>query len=155
LIGSAPASHSAYAEGLRRQAAELDLPHPIIFVGDRPDVERWYAAMDVQVISSRAEGVPTTALEGQSCGVPVVATRVAAVHEGVEDGVTGLLVAPHDPDALAAAVVSLLGDPARRVEMGRAGRAAAVGRFGAERSADVHAEAYEAALTHAAARSLP
>jgi glycosyltransferase involved in cell wall biosynthesis len=75
------------------------------------------------------------------------------VHEVVEDGVTGLLVAPERPDALAAATVALLDDAARREGMGRAGRAAAVERFSTERAADVHARAYEAALAHAAART--
>jgi glycosyltransferase involved in cell wall biosynthesis len=156
VIGSAPASHAAYGERLRQQAAELDLPQPIVFVGYRSDVERWYAAMDVHVIASYSEGTTTTALEAQSCGVPVVATRVGAVHEVVEDGVTGLLVSPAQADALAAAILSLLDDPARRAEMGRAGRAAALERFDTETSADVHARAYEAALEYAARRgSLP
>jgi glycosyltransferase involved in cell wall biosynthesis len=156
VIGSAPASHSAYAEGLRRQAEELDLSHPIVFAGGRADVENWYAAMDVHVIPSRSEGAPTTALEAHSTGVPLVVTRVGAVHEVVEEGVTGVLVPPEQPDALATAIVALLDDPARRAEMGRAGRAAALERFGVETSADVHAQAYEAALLRAAAsRSLP
>jgi glycosyltransferase involved in cell wall biosynthesis len=156
VIGSAPPSHAAYAKSLRREAAELGLSHPVVFAGDRSDVESWYAAMDVHVIPSRSEGAPTTALEAQSCGVPVVATRVGAVHEVVEDGVTGLLVPSDDPESLAAAVVSLLQDPAHRAELGQSGRAAALERFSVETSADVHARAYEAALRHAAAgRSLP
>lgn len=156
VIGSAPASHAAYGDRLRAQADQLELPHPIVFAGHRSNVERWYAAMDIHVIASYSEGTTTTALEAQSCGVPVVATRVGAVHEVVEDGVTGLLIPPARPDALAAATLALLEDPARRAELGRAGRAHAVERFSAEISADVHARAYEAALRHAAARrSLP
>lgn len=156
VIGSAPVSHAAYGDRLRAQAAQLDLSHPIVFAGHRSDVERWYAAMDIHVIASHSEGTTTTALEAQSCGVPVVATRVGAVHEVVEDDVTGLLIPPARPDALAAATLALLEDPARRAELGRAGRAHAVERFSAEISADVHARAYEAALRHAAARrSLP
>ena len=153
VIGSASASHSAYGERLRRRAAELELPHPIVFAGARADLENWYAAMDVHVIPSRSEGAPTTALEAQSCGVPLVATRVGAMHEVVEDGVTGVLVPPGQGAALAAAILALLDDPVRRAEMGRAGRVAALERFTAERSADVHLQAYEAALAHAAARN--
>jgi mannosyltransferase len=156
VIGSAPASHADYGERLRRQAADLDVPHPILFAGSRTDVERWYAAMDVHVITSHSEGTTTTALEAQSCGVPVVATRVGALHEVVEDGVTGVLVSPGDTDAVAAATLALLEDAERRSAMGRAGRAAALERFDTETSADVHVRAYEAALRHAAARrSLP
>lgn len=152
VVGAAPESHAAYGERLRRQAAELDLPHPILFAGPRDDVECWYAAMDVHLITSRSEGTTTTALEAQACGVPVVSTDVGAVHEVVEDGVTCLLVLPGDPDAIAAATLGLLEDPEQRAEMGRAGRAAAVERFGIETAADLRARVYESALEYAASR---
>jgi glycosyltransferase involved in cell wall biosynthesis len=152
VVGSAPASYADYADGIQRQAADLGLRRPIAFVGDRADVESWYAAMDVHVIASRSEGTTTTALEAQSCAVPLVATRVGAVHEVVEEGVTGLLVPVDDTDALAAALRELLDDPELRAELGRAGRAAALERFSTETSADVHVQAYEAALAHAAQR---
>ena len=152
VVGSAPETHAAYGEALRRQAAELGLPQPVLFAGARDDVERWYAAMDVHLITSRSEGTTTTALEAQACGVPVVSTDVGAVHEVVEDGVTGLLVPPGDAAAVAAATLGLLDDPGRRAEMGRAGRAAAVERFGIETAADLRARVYEAALEHAASR---
>jgi glycosyltransferase involved in cell wall biosynthesis len=152
VIGSAPQSHAAYGERLRRQAAALDLPHPILFAGPRDDVERWYAAMDVDLITSRSEGTTTTALEAQSCGVPVVSTDVGAVHEVVQDGVTGLLVPPGDADGIAAATLALLEDDARRAEMARAGREAALERFGIETAADLRARAYAAALEFAASR---
>jgi glycosyltransferase involved in cell wall biosynthesis len=154
VVGAMLEAHRAYGEGIRTRAAELGLPHPIVFAGERSNVESWYAAMNVHVIPSWSEGTTTTALEAQSCGVPLVATRVGAVHEVVEDGVTGLLVPPAQAEPLAAATLALLDDPARCAEMGRAGRAAALDRFGTDTSADLHVEAYEAALAHAAARGL-
>jgi glycosyltransferase involved in cell wall biosynthesis len=155
VAGATLEAHRAYSDRIRNRAADLDLPHPVVFAGDRADIESWYAAMDVHVTPSWSEGTTTTALEAQSCGVPVVATRVGALHEVVEDGVTGLLVPPEHAGALAAAVLGLLNDPARRASMGRAGRATALERFGTETSADVHAQAYEAALAHAAGRRSP
>jgi glycosyltransferase involved in cell wall biosynthesis len=152
VVGSAPESHAVYGERLRRQAAELDLPHPILFVGPRDDVERWYAAMDVHLITSRSEGTTTTALEAQACGVPVVSTDIGAVHEVVQDGVTGFLVPSGDAAAIATATIALLEDPVRRAGIGRAGRAAAVERFGLETAADLRARAYEAALNFSASR---
>jgi glycosyltransferase involved in cell wall biosynthesis len=152
VVGATLEAHRAYGERIRSQASGLELRHPIVFAGERSDVESWYAAMDVHVMPSWSEGTTTTALEAQSCGVPVVATRVGAVHEVVEDGVTGLLVPPERAEALAAATLALLDDPTRRAEMGRAGRAAALERFSTDTSAEVHAQAYEAALVHAAAR---
>lgn len=155
VVGGAPDSRQAYGDELRRRAEELALPHPVVFAGERADVEDWYAAFDVHVITSlpRSEGTTTTALEAQACGVPVVATRVAAVPEVVEDGVTGLLVEPERPDLVAAAVLRLLDDEETRRRMGAAGREAAVTRFDVDVSADVHARAYEAALEHARERS--
>lgn len=152
VVGATLEAHRSYSERIRSLAAELDLPHPIVFAGDHAAIESWYAAMDVHVTPSWSEGTTTTALEAQSCGVPVVATKVGALHEVVEHGVTGLLVPPERAGALAAAIVTLLNDPARRAEMGRAGRAAALERFTADTSADVHARAYEAALAHATTR---
>jgi glycosyltransferase involved in cell wall biosynthesis len=154
LVGGAPGSHQAYGERLRRRADELALPSPVVFAGERADVERWYPVFDVDLITSlpRSEGTTTTAMEAQACGVPVVATRVAAVAEVVEDGVTGLLVPPERPGAIAEAVLQLLGDETVRTRMGAAGREAAVERFDAERAAEVYVQAYEAALAHAALR---
>jgi glycosyltransferase involved in cell wall biosynthesis len=154
LVGGAPESHRSYGERLRRRADELPLPSPVVFAGEQPDVERWYPAFDVDLITSlpRSEGTTTTAMEAQSCGVPVVATRVAAVAEVVDDGVTGLLVPPEQPHAIADAVLRLLGDDALRARMAAAGRETAVELFAAERVADVYVRAYEAALAHAAAR---
>jgi glycosyltransferase involved in cell wall biosynthesis len=153
VVGSAPESHAAYGGRLRAQAAELHLPHPIHFAGARDDVERWYAGMDIHLITSRSEGTTTTALEAQACGVPVVSTDVGAVHEVVEEGVTGLLVPPGRPDEIGAATLALLDDAERRAEMGAAGRATAVERFGIETAADLRARVYESALEHASRRS--
>lgn len=157
VVGGAPETHRAYFERLRRRADERSLPNPVVFAGERADVERWYPAFDVHVISSlpRSEGTTTTAMEAQSCAVPVIATRVAAVAEVVGDGVTGLLVPPEQPDAIGDAVLRLLGDDALRARMGSAGREAATARFDAELVADVYVQAYEAALAHAATRRGP
>ena len=87
-------------------------------------------ALDVLVLPSRAEPFGTVLAEAMNAGTPVVATRVGGLPEVVEDGVTGRLVAPGDPEALAGAVLEVLG---RREEMGAAGR---------ERARRWHADAY-------------
>lgn len=155
VVGSVPSSHAAYGERVRRAAGELGLRHPIVFAGGRDDVERWLPAFDVNLITSvpRSEGTTTTALEAQACGIPLVATRVGAVAEVVEDGVTGFVVPPLRPDLIAAKVLELLADDALRARMGAAGREAACERFGSERAAAVYVEAYEAAFSTAASRS--
>ncbi len=152
VVGSAPESHRAYGERLHQQAAALALQHPVVFAGDRGDVENWYAAFDVALVTSRSEGTTTTLLEAQSCAVPVVGTRVGAIAEVVDDETTGLLLEPDQPELVAKAVLRLLRDDGLRARMGAAGRDAAVARFGIESSANAHARAYAAALEHAEAR---
>ncbi len=154
VVGAAPASHAAYGERLQREAAELRLPHRVVFAGGRDDVERWYPAFDVHLITSvpRSEGTTTTALEAQACGVPVVAARVGAVANAVADGATGFVVPPQRPDLLAEKVIELLSGDTLRARMGAAGREAAVSRFDAEIAAGTYVRAYEAALAYAASR---
>lgn len=84
--------------------------------------ELWRAA-DVFVMPTRAEAFGMVYQEASAAGLPVIGTRLAAVPEIVEDGVTGLLVPPRDPVALAAAMRALLASPALRRRMGEAGRA--------------------------------
>ena len=76
----------------------------------------------VFVVPSVYEPMGIVNLEAMACETPVVASRVGGIPEVVEDGVTGLLVPPADPPALAAAVNELLRDPERGREMGEAGR---------------------------------
>jgi alpha-maltose-1-phosphate synthase len=68
-------------------------------------------------------------LEAMACGTAVVASRVGGIPEVVDDGVTGLLVPPDDPPALAEALNAVLRDPGRARSLGEAGRARAVGEF--------------------------
>jgi starch synthase len=72
-------------------------------------------------------------LEAMAHGLPVVATRAGGIPDKVLEGVTGRLVAPGDADALATALADVAGDPARREEMGRRGRARAQAEFAWER----------------------
>ena len=88
--------------------------------------------LDVLVVPSHQEPFGTVISEAMAVGTPVVATRVGGLAEVVDDGVTGLLVEPGDPDALAAAVLEVLG---RRDAMSAAARQAAR-RFGADAYAD-------------------
>jgi glycosyltransferase involved in cell wall biosynthesis len=150
VVGAEYETHRDYSARLRSQVAAGRIGERFLFVGDRSDVERWYPLFDVSLITSvpRGEGTTTTAQEAMACAVPVVAADVAAIHEVVEDGVTGILVRPEDGDAFARAVLRLVEDDDLRRRMGEAGRARAVAHFGVEQCAEVHAAAYEAAFKH-------
>jgi glycosyltransferase involved in cell wall biosynthesis len=98
-------------------------------LGHRDDVERLYPAMDVFVLASHREGYPRAAMEAAASGLPVVATDIRGCRQVVDDGVTGILVAPSDPAALAAAIARLAASPEERAAMARAARARAEARF--------------------------
>jgi glycosyltransferase involved in cell wall biosynthesis len=126
------AGQGPLADALTAERRRLGVEDRFRFLGYRTDVPRVLAAADLFVLASRHEGLPVALMEAMALGLPVVATAVGGVPEAVHDGVEGLLVAPDDPSALAAAIVALVHDPERRAAMGSAARVAAE-RFGAER----------------------
>ncbi|MBU2488620.1 MAG: glycosyltransferase family 4 protein [Proteobacteria bacterium] len=101
--------------------------------GATDDVRPHLAGADVVVLPSYREGVPRSLLEAGAMERPVVATDVAGCREVVEHGITGLLVPPRDAGALARAVESLLADPVRARQMGRAARERVLARFSEDR----------------------
>lgn len=113
------------------EALAAPLGDAVIFTGalSQADVADRLAASDALVLPSFAEGVPVVLMEAMAAGLPVLATQVAGVPELVENGVSGILVPPGDSDALRAGLLTLADDPARRAEMGRAGRAKVVRDF--------------------------
>lgn len=110
---------------LERRVRALGLHGSVRFLGMRDDVPDVLAAADALVLASRWEGLPNVVMEAMAASRPVVATRVGGVPELVEDGVTGHLVPPGDPSALAAAMLRVSRAPvADRTTMGARGRAA-------------------------------
>ena len=108
--------------------AATDVEH-VPWVDNAPGVMRH---LDVLVAPSHQEPFGTVLSEAMAVGTPVVATRVGGLAEVVDDGVTGVLVEPGDPDALADGVLRVL---ARRADMGAAARESAR-RFGADAYAE-------------------
>jgi len=92
----------------------LDLGDRFRLLGYRRDVPDILAACDAFVLASEHEGFPIAVMEALSAGLPVVATAVGGVPDAVVPGREGLLVPPHDPEALAEAILELVNDPPRR-----------------------------------------
>lgn len=118
---------------LEVQARALGLADRVHFTGWSPDVPAALSDLDAVVLASKNEGTPVSLIEASAASRPVVATAVGGVPSVVEDGVTGRLVAPGDPAALATAIREVLENPERAAHMGRAGRERVRNRFGAER----------------------
>jgi glycosyltransferase involved in cell wall biosynthesis len=95
----------------------------------RPDPERLIAAADVVVFPSTRPHFARPVIEAGAMATPVVASRLGGVEELVDDGRTGLLVPPADPEALAAAIVRVLADPGRARGMGEAGHAESLRKY--------------------------
>jgi glycosyltransferase involved in cell wall biosynthesis len=126
---------------LEKRAAALGVH--AIFHGRVSDVRDRLATLDAFVHPSRAENLPTSILEAMASSLPVVATRVGGVPEAVIDGVTGFVVEPDDPGAMASAIVRLMRDPGRRAAMGLAGAARVADTFDPGRAARRTVAIYE------------
>lgn len=128
--------------GRMREAGTEDRVRFAGFV-PRADLPRWYRAASVVVAPSPFEAFGLVYLEALACGRPVVGCAAGAFPEIVTDRCEGRMVPPHDPAALADALVELLEDPAEAEAMGRRGRARAEEGFALERVAARTAELYE------------
>ncbi len=124
LIGDGPTRVAA--EDL---AGRLGLGDRVAFPGFMSDPAVAYAKMDIFVLSTHFEGQGLVLLEAMARGLPVVATDLPVIRETIRDSVDGLLAAPGDAGALAAALARLVREPTLRRALGRSGRARALADF--------------------------
>ncbi len=111
VIGDAPLEKESYKEGLLSLTKQLGLVNCVEFLGNRKDIPQLLSRVDVLVLSTvTQESFGRVILEAQAAGVPVVATRVGGVVDIIEEGETGLLVAPRQPDEMAQAILRILND---------------------------------------------
>jgi len=120
----------AEASRLAGLASVLGISGRLEFAGDQRDVAHFLHRMHIYAQTSVAEGMPNSILEAMASGLPVVATDVGGTPDVVEEGRTGLLVPPRDPDAVARAVEVLLADGRLRARLGQAGRERVEQQFG-------------------------
>jgi glycosyltransferase involved in cell wall biosynthesis/ubiquinone/menaquinone biosynthesis C-methylase UbiE len=154
VLGAPTPTQEAYRSALVAEVAGrgLGAAGTFAFVDPGSRVPELLPAFDVFVLSSvpRSEGVPTVILEAMACGIPVVAADVGGVAEVVERGVTGHVVPPLEPDAIATAVLDILGDAGHAARLATAALARAEERYGLDQSAADHVTAFERARLHRA-----
>lgn len=117
--------------------------------GDRNDVPDLMRGLDLFVLPSLGEGISNTVLEAMACGLPVLATKVGGNVELVDDGITGMLVAPADPIALAEGIRCYLDNPSLAEGQGQAGRQKIEQQFSMEAMVEGYLAVYDAILNQA------
>jgi D-inositol-3-phosphate glycosyltransferase len=121
--GPSGAGSGAEVARLRDLASDLRVGGRVVFYPPQPQARLadFYAAANVVLVPSRSESFGLVALEAQACGTPVVAAGVGGLRYVVENGVSGFLVAGHDPGDHAERLLAVLSDRDRAQRMGRAG----------------------------------
>ncbi|MBR5590431.1 MAG: glycosyltransferase family 4 protein, partial [Anaerotignum sp.] len=120
-------------EELERRVLELGISEWVTFTGFIKDVEKIEAALDIAVITSKAEALCLSIIESNIAGVPAVGTDSGGVAEVIKDGETGYLVPVGDADALAARIEDLLANEAKRKAFGEQAKKHAESMFMAEK----------------------
>ena len=140
---------------LEQLAAELGLLSErgtagaaVRFLGNRSDVPLLLSSLDVLALTSHNEANPVSILEALSCETPVVATDVGSVHESVQEGVTGHLVAPGDESAFTSRLVDLLFDPIKINQFGQNGRAWVTKNASLESMVDGYQKMIQQGISH-------
>ncbi|MFW5813387.1 MAG: glycosyltransferase family 4 protein [Fibrobacterota bacterium] len=124
IVGTGP------LEGkLKQYCRELGLDGNVQFTGYKSNVFEALRDFDLFVLSSRTEGCPIVILEAMAMGLPVVATNVGGNPELVQDGKTGILIPPNNPQRMASALIELISNAKKASEMGQAGKRRAFSVF--------------------------
>lgn len=124
---------------LENMARELNISKHVIFTGYRRDIPRLLAALDVFILPTRREGFGLSFVEAMSMEVPVIGSRISPLTELIVDGKTGFLAEVDSPEAFVAVASRLVASKDLRCQMGKAGRAHVIEKFGQRRMC----EAYE------------
>jgi len=136
-------------EVLQSLARQLGIRDRVRFTGKRQphELRYYYSAGDIAVTTPWYEPFGLTPLEAMACGRPVIGSAVGGIKFTVQDGRTGCLVPPRDPEALANCLQTLLEQPALRQQMGQAARARVEREFTWPMVAERTAHLYESLLT--------
>lgn len=140
VFGAPPRGQEPYLALCREIVSSLGVADAVRFEGATDHPVSAYHGGSLVALTSISEGFPFTVVEAMACGRPVVCTNVGGVSEAVGDG--GVVVDPRDPEAFAAACITLLSDPVLRHEVGARARARVQEWFTERRWVDAYAELY-------------
>lgn len=132
---------------LERLQQKLGLKHCFKFLGFQHDLGPFYQMFDVFVLASHKEGLGTSVLDAQSCGLPIIATRAGGIPEMIRHLQNGYLVPPKDPEALADGILELIHKPQLRAKLA-ANALESVARFSIENTVQQHIDLYRSLLAN-------
>jgi glycosyltransferase involved in cell wall biosynthesis len=145
---------ASYGAELRQIAAQHDLGDSLVIAPARPDAPAVVAAADIVVMPSIGDAWNLAVTEAMAAGKPVIGAASGGIPEQIVDGVTGFLVPPDSPEALAEKMVLLARDAELRARLGQAARERAEAFFGEARVAEGFASLYTAAAGGDRARTV-
>ncbi|HUD84565.1 MAG TPA: glycosyltransferase [Candidatus Saccharimonadales bacterium] len=130
IVGTPYPGNESHLQSLKDLIHKSGLQDSVILTGELDDVKPAYAAMNVLVLPSVAqEGLGDVMMEAMAMRVPVIATNIGGPLEVVQDGISGFLVPPSDPEALADKIELLMNDPKLAERLGQAGPKRVMQRF--------------------------
>ncbi len=124
IVGSGP-----LASQLKELSIKLNISRNVKFIGFRNDIPELLSVIDIFVLPSLWEGMPNALLEAMAAGKPVIATDTGGSKDLIDSNINGVLVEPANSEALAEAILKLLGDPAQRQRLGESAREKVKERF--------------------------
>jgi len=127
---------------LESLSKNLGIEKEVLFIGHINNAEEYLKAVDVFVLPSRQEGMPTILLDAMACGLPVIASRIGGVVDVVEDGKSGILFEPGDEAGLSFAMIKLVKDEKLRQRLGSEARRRIVEGFSIDRIAEEYIKLY-------------
>jgi glycosyltransferase involved in cell wall biosynthesis len=127
------AGYGVLRDRLEKQIFEAGLQDRVRLLGEITDPQRFYAVVDIFVMTSRWEGFPVVLLEAMAAGKPVVSTEVGGISEMIEHGKSGLLCPTGEDERLAAALLRLIEDPGLRARYAAQGHERVVSLFAIQR----------------------
>lgn len=149
IIGDSASRHDAYKYELQLLTKRLGLEDVVEFLGTQPDVPEIMNQLNLSVSATTIhEPFPRVIVESQAAGVPVVATKMGGVVDIVDDGKTGLLVAPQDPEALSKAMLRIIRDNALACRLASAAYEKAKAQFSLQLMVDRTIDVYKKAISN-------
>src|SRR3989338_8152719 len=135
-------------EGLLKLIKEFNLSKDIVFLGKQENLANIFNIMNIFILSSFIEGIPLTVVEAMYMNIPVIATDVGGLREIIEDGKTGMIVSPNNPQSIAEAAIDLLSNNIKTTHIVQNAKESALNRFIPQRYVSELEKCYDSIMSN-------